>query len=570
MTILASDVVFLKSRVMDDVPEGGGGPTGAVVPFGASNAIFTDVTTVDRAGGDVSIRQLFTHVRTADADKALDMHLVMTRLPSDDAVSVTMVECEPFATRSEIARAVASYLTAASEWGGYLLEDHIKDQHNITLLQRPGTTLPVVGHTYVLVYDEGLATERRQAVRVLRVSSETRVFTDVTVSPPKDFQGELVTLELEAPLAFAFPGSPPSIAFSRQANKSKLRDTMATGAVKFYGATRLAQATQLGDDTVRVESIFTRIVPSGKDPRSVLAERPGAQRQLTLASAPRLVQVGVTPHTRRIKINQSNVSTSYVLPVMQPLPEPGTVVVSYRSLGQRYTLTDDGAGHFTGAGSGALMYALGSGNVTLDALPDIGSTLTIHYGTRVAYTDRGGQGAAIRPPEYAFLLEFPGAIPGSITITYTSANVVRTMSDDGVGGFSGAGTGTVDYPSGSVLVHPQFMPDAGAQLQVSYQTDPLETELLAGPAPDAAGMVALTLAQHPVAGSLELCWVTARQVGNTSGGSLSQTEAVKSADVSYTQRLVPDTHAPAPASMLPASAAPVRWQRPEAYNASLG
>ena len=145
MTILTQDVKLLAAKVESDDPEGGGGPSGRVIPSGASNQIFTDVTSVDRAGGDVSIRQLHYHVQTDDTDRALDMYLMIARKPLDAAVDITLVECPPFAVRTEIAAAVASYFIPASEWGGYLLEDHIKNQQNITLLQRPGSTLPTVG-----------------------------------------------------------------------------------------------------------------------------------------------------------------------------------------------------------------------------------------------------------------------------------------------------------------------------------------------------------------------------------------------------------------------------------------
>ena len=52
MTILEGDIKLLASRVMDDVPEGGGGPTGTVIPYGGSNHIFRDITEADRAALD--------------------------------------------------------------------------------------------------------------------------------------------------------------------------------------------------------------------------------------------------------------------------------------------------------------------------------------------------------------------------------------------------------------------------------------------------------------------------------------------------------------------------------------
>ena len=51
MAIADGDIKILASKVMDDVPEGGGGPTGNVIEWGKSNQIFDDITRVARAGG---------------------------------------------------------------------------------------------------------------------------------------------------------------------------------------------------------------------------------------------------------------------------------------------------------------------------------------------------------------------------------------------------------------------------------------------------------------------------------------------------------------------------------------
>lgn len=51
MPIKAGDVKLVASRVMTDVPEGGGAPTSVVIEDNANNAIFRDISEVDRAGG---------------------------------------------------------------------------------------------------------------------------------------------------------------------------------------------------------------------------------------------------------------------------------------------------------------------------------------------------------------------------------------------------------------------------------------------------------------------------------------------------------------------------------------
>ena len=56
MPIQSGDVKLLKSAVMADVPEGGGAPTGITIADGVSNAIFPDISELDRAGGRVNLR----------------------------------------------------------------------------------------------------------------------------------------------------------------------------------------------------------------------------------------------------------------------------------------------------------------------------------------------------------------------------------------------------------------------------------------------------------------------------------------------------------------------------------
>ncbi|MER8149646.1 hypothetical protein ABS241_19850, partial [Acinetobacter baumannii] len=71
------DIKILASKVMDDVPEGGGGPTGKAIAWGKSNQIFEDVTEVDRASGDVSIRQIFGAVQTGNTDALSDANIII-------------------------------------------------------------------------------------------------------------------------------------------------------------------------------------------------------------------------------------------------------------------------------------------------------------------------------------------------------------------------------------------------------------------------------------------------------------------------------------------------------------
>ena len=66
MPILTGDIKLVASQVMNDVPEGGGAPTATVIADGVSNAIFPDISELDRAGGRVNLRKLHVTVQTDD------------------------------------------------------------------------------------------------------------------------------------------------------------------------------------------------------------------------------------------------------------------------------------------------------------------------------------------------------------------------------------------------------------------------------------------------------------------------------------------------------------------------
>ena len=538
---------------MADVPEGGGPPSAQLLTSGRSNEIFPDISEETRTVGRVEIYQIFGILRNSDRTPLLGSNVILAEPPADPNVSVTLLSLkDPFATRADIARRIESGMAAGSEWSGYLLENHFATMRSIQLFQRPGMPPPTLGKTYVLVYQEGESGERRQRIRIKAASTVVRVFTQLINNAIVDFEAQVTTCELFDGLLYDFPGSPPSRTFGREANKTRVRETIYSDSGMFYSASRLNAATQITDTWINVESVYTQVVPNSRSEVASVDMQPSARRTIVLAETPRRVEVGITPHTQRLKIDEVNVGTVYVFQCT-PLPEPGTLFIDYWALGTRYTITDDGEGKLVGQGGGAVSYMTGSINVTLKAVPDIGSSICLAHAARVAYTDRSSQGAAVRPPEYCWLIEAEApdtrVIPGSLSLGYTSGGTVRTVTDNGTGQLAGAATGVIDYFSRTVLLRPTFMPDPGAQFQVDCQLDVLAVEILSG-APDAAGFVTLSLAQQPAAGTLSVQWATARETSSTSGGQLSVAATAKSADgavnttVTPAARTVPDWYAP--------------------------
>lgn len=536
MTILETDIQFLKSKVMADVPEGGGAPTGQAIEHGVSNAIHPDVSDVDRAGGAVSIMKANLAVLSPNAEAYSGANIIVARAPTDPNVSITLAECDLFATRAEIATAIANYLIRGPRWNGYLLENHVAGMRNILIFQRVGAPLPPVNGTLCLVANEGLPSERLQYVRVTRATSEVRTFTYSAGGGFVDFQAQVVTAELGAPLDYDFAGSPPDRSFTPTAGKTEIRDTTVADAATYYGTSPLTAVATLGDTEVTVASIYSQLVPSSRTEVASLDQRPAAARTLVLAETPRRVEVAVAAHTMRIQVRAQNQGFAYVA-TLKPLPEPGTIIVSALIMGAWYTLQDDGAGKLEGAGTGQVIYGTGSLAITLQEMADVGGDIVIQWAERSAFTNRSSQGAAVRAPEYCFTLEHGGYEAGSAVITWPSAGVIRTAVAGANGKITGDAAGEIDAPTGTIYLRPTHMIDPGAEFSIDYTTSTEQLEVLPAPSVDSAGMATITLAQQPAAGSLSIMWATAREVSNTSGGTLEAESSSKEAQKSVSVRV---------------------------------
>jgi hypothetical protein len=518
MPLLQGDIRFARSVNMADVPEGGGPPSAQLLTSGRSNEICPDISEETRTVGRTEIYQIHGLLRNTDRAALLGSNVILAQPPADPNVSVTLLSLgNPFATRAEIAARIEAGSSPGTEWNGYLLENHYETMRSMAVLQRPGMSPPTIGRTYLLVFNEGLAGERRQRVRIKATETITRMYTEIVNGQLVDFEAQVTTCELFDGLLHDYPGSPPSRYFARAADKTVLRETVYSDSGMFHGASRLVAPTVPTDVWLQLDSVYTQIVPNSRTEAATMDARPTARQTVVLADAPRRVEVGITPHTQRIKIGEENAGLVYTAQ-LRPLPEPGTLFIDYWSLGNRYTITDDGAGRLAGQGGGSVDALTGSMALTLKALPDIGSSITITHGTRVGYTDRSSQGAQVRAPEFAFVLDADNegdqAVASSITATWYSAGVLRTATDDGSGQFTGDATGLVDYASRTGVLRPSYMPDPGATIQLAYSVENVVTDVFGptGITPDAGGFVNLTLSQQPVPRSLAVSWVTVHDI----------------------------------------------------------
>jgi len=192
---------------------------------------------------------------------------------------------------------------------------------------------------------------------------------------------------------------------------------------------------------------------------------------------------------------------------IRPFPKPGSFFVKYLAQGNWYTLWDQGDGTIKGAspayGSGTIDYEEGVFNVTLGALPDVGSSVIFGWGTDLAFESKGGEAAEKLFIELSFSQE---ATPGTISISYTANGETKTVTDDGKGNLSGDGIGEIHYVTRKIKLYPNYLPDAGTAITVSYHQGERyeETQAYSELIDNGDGTLTMTLAHAIVPGSLEL------------------------------------------------------------------
>jgi hypothetical protein len=585
MPIQSGDVKLLKSASMADVPEGGGAPTGNAVADGVSNAIFPDISELDRAGGRVNLRKTFVQVATDDTDTYFGANVIVAEPPQDTRVSVTLFSTEKtFDTREQAQVRIEAYLNKGPEWAGYLFENHIAGQRVIQLFQRVTDTIPNVGQTLVLIENEGLGTQKEQYIRATSVSVVERTFT---YNGDQDYKANVVTVDISDALRYDFTGSPASRTFTRSTSGTRVRDTVVADAGTYVGVVPLTQAAAVGDFTIKGTSIYTQLVPSAQtetpisfvppyaaaglpipgamavsytashtwttsikfnlpggclpgsltiqtdsitifDDAGLLKTASGTMGTIdyangiltlnsgTMSSAKAVTytpaaQILRAPQSSEIPVTPESRSQSYVGTV-NPVPQPGTLSISYMAQGRWYVLSDGGNGSLKGLdtsyGAGTFNRNTGAFVVTLGALPDVGSSLVLTWNVPTQETQqpsttlKASQRLALNPP--------PGTAvqPGSLTVSW-EYNGTKTAIAATSGVLSGAATGALSVAQNRVDFAPNVLPSVGTQLTVSYVAGPKQEDSFAHPSRNGSGMVPVTASLGAIEpGSLEVEWNT--------------------------------------------------------------
>ncbi len=453
MTILESDIKLVATQVMDDVPEGGGAPTSKVIEDGKSNAVFKDVSAVDRAVGDFSIMKVAAVIQTMNTDTALGGVVIISRPPADPKVSAALFYTgDFFDRRASIQNRIEAYTSPGEEFGGYLLSNHVQGQRSLQIFQRPGATPPNINAT--LQISGGGKTEY---VRISDVAVEQRTYSYSTGGSFVDYQAQVSVCEIVDGLKNDYTGTPANRLFERTSTSAAVNKMLVANASKFYGIAKLTANVNLGDLSAKVDTITTQLVPSATTEIPLVDVSAGGSATSLVASG-----AGTVSLTTGVAFGPNSI-ISFSNPAY-----PGSLSVA-TSAG---TLTDDGGRLKLGALTiGSVNYASGSMTLASDA-PTINGNKTISFrpaGAPIELADSTSIAVTAESRRINYPLTIlPPPAPGSLRVAYRAGGNWYELADDGGGRLSGTsssiGSGTIDFVTGTALPTLGALPDVGSEV----------------------------------------------------------------------------------------------------------
>lgn len=568
MPILAGDIKLVASQVMGDAPEGGGAPTAHAIADGASNALFPDISELDRAGGRVNLRKAFVAVQTDDTDRYLGANLIVAEPPADPRVSIALFTTgDTFDQRAAAQSRIEAYLAQGPAFAGYLFGNHLAGQMTVTLLARPEIALPVVGQTLVLRKLEGQPGEAEQFVRVTSVGSRERTFEDA--SGP--FTRREITLDISDQLRVDFPGH-AAIRFDAAIDftgKTKTYETIVADAARYAGVVALTQAAPLGAFNVQAAGIFTQLVPSAQVETPIADARANQQAAALVAAGP--------PIARAITLA---FTTSQALHLGGSIL-PGSLAIERDGL----RLVDRGArlvNEATAAEVGAVDYANGTVALATNVFGPMGDTHAVTFtpaGAPMVVSDSLGIAVTAETQRLTYVATLaPAPARASLSVNYRAGGRWYVLTEDGSGAIRGAdsafGVGMLNYQTGTVTLTLGALPDVGTKVILAWSPQqyipPTPPAALGGvgasiPAGTAAARLATGYSIAP--GTLTVSWNDGAARSATDAGGTGTLSGDAAGHVDYLTGVV----LLAPAALPPVGAlvtvAFTRAARPQASHA---
>lgn len=504
MPITVDTLKFFQSERMIDENDGGGRMTATEIVSGADNQIFDDVSDVDRAAGDVSLRKGYGAVTSADTDKYLDAGVVVFREPADPNVSVLAFSTRSFYDqRADLQNRLEQTITRGARWNGYLWGQHITGQRAITLWQRPQNEIPPVGHRFELVANAAGVEEYSQYVWVTKITTNLRTqYAQVSPGVVKEYLVREIVCELAEALQNNYDGSEPIQADPAvSAMQTLIYSTRYNAeAVALFGIAPTVAAANTGDFSIQVDSLYKPIIPTSLSETALADTNPGGDSPAIVAG--NAGTINFTTTTQCIKDGASLYLGSAAM--------PGTISIAVSGA----TLTDDnGAMKLAGATVGAVDYSNGvlAWNSSVPNYGAASKVVTFQPAVRpLRVADTAAQLVTAENRGYVYVLTLaPIPAPATLSVAYRVNNRWYVLTDQGGGQLRGVdssyGSGSLNSATGTVTITTGELPDVDSEIIYTWAT-PVNYTARGGDPVDAPVIRGQTVNPGVAPGTVSVSW----------------------------------------------------------------
>ncbi|WP_087546726.1 hypothetical protein [Acinetobacter sp. WCHA39] len=461
MPIETNNLVLYKSERLTDTSDGGGKYSGQVVEDGISNNLFLDVSELNRAVGNVSMRKIFPAVNNNDTDALMGSTVFISKNPDDPNVSALLFSTRSHTdTRDSAKNRLENYLAKGAQAVGSLLDTAYSGMKSIQVAMSKNESENSIGDTIVLVANEGLPTEITQFIRLTDVLTKAAY---VRVNNA-DVEYKIATYSFQDALSRDFIGVSATQWYNNTKPATTLRETVVADSGKYCASVKLNNDVSVGSFTVEASSIFSQLIPSNQTETPLLDLNALSENVALVAGNSGTISV---QYTTNVNNNQSLYIGSSVFPGSitfslfgQSIVDSGGVL---RTLsGTQVGTIDYQTGHIVWTN------AIGTGTVSISLtfMPAAMPTQPFEsYALPVTANNQGTNWTGV-------LLPIPA--PGALSISYMAQGKFYTLKDNGTGRLVGAsdsvGSGSINYTTGTWLLTTGALPDVGTPILLLWGT----------------------------------------------------------------------------------------------------
>lgn len=461
MPIETKDLVLYKSERPTDNSDGGGKYNGQIIIDGQSNNLFNDISELNRAEGNVSMRKFFPAVTTNDTDLLMGATVFISENPKDPNVSALLFSTKSWTDERQAAQnRVENYLAKGAQIAGTPLDTHWQGMKSLQLAMFQQEVESSVGDTIVLVSDEGKVTAYEQFVRITSV--ETR--TAIMVIDNKNIEYKIATYTISDPLDQDFIGLSARKWYAGDKSETIIRESIVADTGEYCASVGLSSDVQVGEYTVNAQSIFTQLIPSAQTESPIVDVNAAGESTILvpgndgLITANFLTTVGVS---QNLYIGSSVMPSSVAFTLFgQPVTDQGGLLKN--SMGAQVGTIDYQRGLIQWTASAT------AGATTLVITFKPAATPNQYFQSEARPVTQNNQSTNWT----GVLVPIPA--PGSLSISYMSQGKFYELKDDGSGQLKGSstsfGSGRIDYETGSWLLTTGALPDVDTPILLQWGT----------------------------------------------------------------------------------------------------